>query len=326
MSSKGNPLDWIVQPLRACIRALQTQRTQVNAAGKLARAILLVPVFGTLLVILRVASRLGLRFSHIAPAPRGLRFECHPPDLVQMYIWLFGLWEPDLTSVVLRRLREGGGFIDVGANIGYFSCLASRVVGAQGTVVSIEASPEVFGQLARSVEANGCSIRLLNKAASDRPGTLDVYAGPSHNIGLTTTVQGRGFARQATVEAQPLDDMLTDAELRGTTLVKIDVEGGEVSVLAGMRRLATQGARNLEILVEVSPLWWNDASTTPRQVLQPLLDAGFHVYVMTNSYWPWRYLWPNDVRRPHRLRDLSILDQRRKRFDLLLSREDADAL
>jgi FkbM family methyltransferase len=320
-------LDGIIRPLRSIIQALQTRRERISAAEKLARAIALVPVFGVLLGILRLASAAGARFLVEGRTCDGLRFQCHPPDLVQMYIWLFDVWEPDLTDIVRRRLGSGDGFIDVGANIGYFSCLASRIVGDHGCVIAVEASPPIFSQLEETVRLNECrGIRLLNKAASDAHGAQEVFAGPAHNIGLTTTIKSRGFRKQATVEAMPLDAMVTSDELSTIALVKIDVEGGEVSVLAGMDHIVRHGPDRLEILVELSPLWWNRTSMTPREVLQPLIAAGFNVYLIENNYWPWRYLWPNCVRRPQRLRDLSVLNQRRKRFDLLLSRRDADAL
>jgi len=59
-------------------------------------------------------------------------------------------------------------------------------------------------------------------------------------------------------------------------------------------------------------------------VLQPFMNAGFHVYAMENSYWPWRYLWPNSAPRPRRMR--GGLEERKRRIDVVLSREDAEAL
>jgi hypothetical protein len=57
-----------------------------------------------------------------------------------------------------------------------------------------------------------------------------------------------------------------------------------------------------------------------------LLDAGFHVYLLPNDYWPWRYLWPDDIGPPRRLRDLAQLVHRVPRLDVVLSRLDADTL
>ena len=217
-------------------------------------------------------------------------------------------------------------FVDVGANIGYFSVIAARCVGTEGRVVAIEASPRVFAALEQTLHANGSSptVRAVNVAAAAHPGSIPIYAGPAHNTGLTSTVERWGRPQQATVEAKPLDDLLNPDEISRARVVKIDVEGGEDQVLAGMARVIRDAPREVEILVELSPQWWSDGSKRPIDVVRPFLDVGFHAYAMENSYWPWRYLWPNDAPRPRRIRD--GLEGRVRRIDLVLSREDAEFL
>jgi FkbM family methyltransferase len=316
----------VLSALRAWIRMCQTQRSDIPALVKVGLTLLMLPAFAMLLVILRTASAFGARFTFEGRTTQGDRFICHPPDLIQLYLWLFDIWEPDLTDFIIKRLEPGDGFVDVGANIGYYSALASRRVGAHGHVVAIEASPEVFRDLQESIARNPhCqNVRLVNKAAAAVAGELNIYSGPKHNTGLTTTVRGRGFPAQTTIPAQPLDDLLSAEVIRTARLVKIDVEGGEPSVLAGMRRFITNCRPDLEMLIELSPSWWSDASLRPIDVLQPFMDAGFYVYEMSNSYWPWRYLWPNRVDRPRRTgRDLT---KRVNRIDVVLSKRDEPEL
>jgi FkbM family methyltransferase len=315
-----------VQALRAGIRLLQSDRPTMSIFAKVLRAALLVPVFGFLLVMLHIRARLAGPLQVLAVTRTGERFRCRPPDLVQMYLWLFGWWEPDLTTFIEDRLRDGDGFIDVGANIGYFSAVAARLVGARGAVVAIEASPTVFGALRETMDLNGHpeNVRCINQAAGDRVGTVVVYSGPSHNIGLTTTVPSRGFHEEATVDVLPLDQLLLPAEIRAARVVKIDVEGGEDRVLAGMDAFLDRCRHDVEILIELSPQWWTDSSRRPLDALTPFRDKGFHVYEMDNSYWPWRYLWPRSVRHPRRCtRDLT---ERPRRLDLVLSRRDVVVL
>ena len=316
----------VVGALRAVLRSLQTDRASVSRAEQIARTIAMVPPFGLLLIILRTRARLYGPIDVLVTASTGDRFRCRPPDFIQMYLWLFGMWEPDLTAFIAERLSDGDGFVDVGANIGYFSALAVRRVGPSGRVLAIEASPAVFALLGETIGLNGIggSLRAVNKAAAGKPGAIAVYAGPDHNIGLTTTVQARGFEEQAFVEALPLDDLLTSDELRAARLIKIDVEGGEADVLAGMKRILATCRKDAEILIEVSPLWWADDTKRPIDILQPLFDAGFHAYEMDNNYWPWRYMWPRCVERP--VRCTKDLTRRVKRLDLVMSRRNVDRL
>lgn len=59
-------------------------------------------------------------------------------DIIQRYLYLFGTWEPHLTAWIHQRLTPGATFIDVGANIGYYSLLAAHLVGPTGRVVAVE--------------------------------------------------------------------------------------------------------------------------------------------------------------------------------------------
>ena len=169
-------------------------------------------------------------------------------------------------------------------------------------------------------------VRAVNLAAGTSCGVIDVYAGPAHNVGLTTTVQRGSMPRVAQIESLPLGDVLQPDESQRVRLIKIDVEGGEDSVLAGLLPTIDRLPTYVEIAVELSPLWWADRSRSGRDVLGPFVRAGFNVYTIDNNYWPWRYLWPNDVRRPRRLRDESMLARPMKRLDVVLSRVDADEL
>ncbi len=307
---------------RAVLRGLATPRERVGPLSRIARAPILVPVFGSMLVLMRVRALLRGPVEVLATTRFGARFPCRLPDFIQTYLYLFGVWEPDITAFIDRRIESGRTFVDVGANIGYHTLLAAHK-GAK--VVAIEASPRIFRTLAENVESNGATaVRLVNKAASDRPGTCSIYAGPIQNIGLSTTVPKRGFAIEAEVAAAPLADLLEPDEIRTTQMVKIDVEGAEDAVLRGMDRFIEAAPNDVEILIELSPKWWRDQTQTPRDVLRPLTDAGFNVYSIGNDLWPWRYLWANDVRPPVRVRE--PLTRRVKRLDLVLSRADRETL
>ncbi|WP_157838265.1 FkbM family methyltransferase [Mycolicibacterium aromaticivorans] len=251
---------------------------------------------------------------------------CRLPDLIATYVWVFGEWEPDLTRFIVNRLRDGDVFIDVGANVGYYSLLAARSVGVNGNVVAVEASPVMFDQLRRNTGADrlGDRVRLVNKAAAAKSGKLTVFSGPRHNTGMSTTLSTRGLDVEATIEALRLDQIFTCEEAASIRIVKIDVEGAEPDVLAGMSNLIGVLRSDAEIVVELSPQWWPDPHLRPIDVLRPFVDAGFNVYKMKNSYNAWRYLWPNDVSNAIRVRD--DLTRRVARLDIVLSRLDGDFL
>ncbi|WP_231744912.1 FkbM family methyltransferase [Mycobacterium sp. IS-1590] len=316
----------IIALCRWYIRFLRTDKESVGLTEQWARKVLLILPFYAVsfFLYLRVALRGPLILD--CTTEDGIRVRCRPPDLIQMYLYLFGTWEPDMAAFMRRRLRLGDTFIDVGANIGCVSALASRLVGPSGIVVAIEPSPPVIAALQETVSLNGLTnVRVVTAAVSDREDDLPLFAGPSSNIGLTTTVAHGGLREQGLVRAAPLGSLVSQAELATARLIKIDVEGAEDRVLAGMLALVDALAADAELVVELSPSWWSDKTLRPIDVLRPFLDRGFHVYLLPNEYWPWRYLWPRNVSAPQRLRDLTVL-QRVTRLDIVLSRCDTDAL
>ena len=317
----------VIALLARVVRSLQTNKRALSRTEKFARCIALFPVFSLLVLILRVRVLLGRPpLDLVTRTPDGFVFRCRPPDLIQMYIWLFGVWEPELTEYIGEQLKPGDVFLDVGANIGYFSVLAAERVQPAGGVVAVEASPAVFKLLEEAIELNGDAgvVRCVNVAAAGEAGAMPVYAGPTHNIGLSTTVAERGFVMEGMVPTTPLDAVLRPGERGALRMIKIDVEGAEPDVLRGMDDLIRNSPDNLEVLIELSPDWWSDSSLTVHRVLDKFLRGGFNVYEIRNTYWPWRYLWPRSVPRPARRR--SELPQRGGRLDLILSRRDAERL
>jgi len=93
-----------------------------------------------------------------------------------------------------RRLAPGDAFVDVGANIGYFSLLASKLVGESGLVVAIEPSPTIFAVLESNLARNRAhNVRAVCVAASASTGMLRLFRGPDSNIGRTTVLADEGL-------------------------------------------------------------------------------------------------------------------------------------
>lgn len=110
----------------------------------------------------------------------GTRMAGETSDILDAYIYCFGVWEPNLTHWVRSRLRPNDVFVDIGANIGYFSLLASRLVGGDGAVVAVEAMPETFERLQRNIALNCAArnVRAVNAAAGARHAKVRLYRGP----------------------------------------------------------------------------------------------------------------------------------------------------
>jgi len=245
-------------------------------------------------------------------------------DIQQRYVYYFGLWEPNLTDWIARSLRPGDGFIDVGANVGYFSLLASRLVGPSGCVVAIEASPEIYRALTENIALNEAwNVRAVNLAVSDGEGTLPIYRGPAEDSGLTTTIPYLDFLRyEGTVPARTLPAVCSTEEIAAARIVKIDVEGAEAAVVGGMRRLLEDGRADLEIAIEINAARLTAAGRRAEEIFDIFEGAGFHSYRLRNDYTSAIYLPPRTIARPERLRTREVADL----YDYIFSRRDAEVL
>jgi FkbM family methyltransferase len=256
----------------------------------------------------------------------GMKMHGDSADIIGQYIYYFGLWEPDITAWIKRRLVPGDVFLDVGANIGYYSLLASHLVGPHGSVIAVEASPTTFRTLLDNIAINGlANVRALNLAASDHPGRLKLYRGSEHHSGLATVVKERGFELGTEIEAEvpaaPLNSILSVEEMRRLRIAKIDVEGAEAQVVAGMESLIEQGRPDLEIIIEIDPVLLERQGKSAEAALAPFLRAGYHAYVLTNDYSPYAYM-----RRHRNLRAARLQGPLKAYADVALSREDAESL
>ena len=184
----------------------------------------------------------------------------------------FGLYELDIARVLKRLLRPGDHFVDGGANIGYFTLTAATLVGPRGRVDAFEPMPETHARLAENVSRNGFDaiVRRHQAALSDHAGQAQFhyYLGPHFNHGCSSLFTTAGVeTRDVTVETRRMDDALS-----GTTprLVKLDVQGAEPLVVAGMEGLL-KGDAPPAVIAEYYPPCSDAAGFAPRETIDRIL-------------------------------------------------------
>jgi FkbM family methyltransferase len=164
-----------------------------------------------------------------------------------------GLYELDTLRLIRRVLRRGDHFVDCGANLGYFTLAAARAVGERGRVDAFEPDPINRARLERHLEMNGspAHVRVHPVAVADQAGEATLYhpVGDARNHGEASLFAPSGVATQAyTVPTGRLDQLVSGKP----RLVKMDVEGAELTALRGMRGwLSGEGVPQL--IVEHNP-------------------------------------------------------------------------
>ena len=151
---------------------------------------------------------------------------------------LRGEGEPEVQDALRDHLRPGMTFYDLGANIGFFSLLAARLVGERGRVVAFEADPEIVARLREHVLRNNFgNVTVAEKAVWSKASRVffervDPAKSPDRGLGH---VADAASANTIEIDAVNLDDFERVTGAR-PDFIKCDIEGAEVEAFRGARR------------------------------------------------------------------------------------------
>jgi FkbM family methyltransferase len=196
---------------------------------------------------------------------------------IEKDFWL-GTYEPDLQAAVGEMIHAGMRVYDVGANIGYVTLLLARAVGPEGRVVAFEALPENIARLRANLDLNpglAPRVEVQPRAVTDCPGQVHFLVHSSIGMGKVEGSAGRHAQYSQTIEvpAVSLDAYVFEEGHPLPQAIKVDIEGGEVLALPGMRR----------VLQEAHPLLLMEIhGPEAAQVTWDILtDLGYGLFAMT---------------------------------------------
>ncbi len=198
---------------------------------------------------------------------------------VATHLFVSKTWEPEETKLVSRLLEEGDVFVDVGANLGYFTLIASDAVGKTGRVFAFEPEPNNFSLLQKNVEVNKCAnVCCERKAVSNANQPIELHLSSfnygDHRIYSSHDDEGynRGEERARTqVEGVTLDSYFPS----GTRIdfIKMDVQGAEYFALLGMERVLRENV-DVVLMVEFWPHGLREAGVEPSAFLEKVVGPG----------------------------------------------------
>lgn len=191
-----------------------------------------------------------------------------------------GQMEPGTFAVASALLRPGGAFVDVGANVGTFTLPLARLVGAGGHVLALEPSPRVAALLAQTMALNGLSrtVAVEACAAGDADGVAQFSLSPQTTHSSLLPPEDASGAVE--VPLRRLDGLLAPG--RRVDLVKVDVEGAELQVWRGMKRVVADNPE-LAILLEYGPDHLRRAGMTPAGWFAELAADGHAAWVVDEA-------------------------------------------
>lgn len=198
---------------------------------------------------------------------KGYRIRFHAANL-PTNLWIDPTYREEPLSFFNAYLKPGDRVVDVGANVGDTVLTSSVCVGPSGHVTGVEAHPRTYSFLAENVHLNRVNnVTLIHSAAGEQSGTVNFSDSRYDDMNQVN----RGLLE---VPLNTLDNLVTTTE--SIALLKIDVEGYELPVFKGARRILSQTKC---IYFEVGDKMCRDFDYTPDELLAEVQSHGFSLFI-----------------------------------------------
>lgn len=209
-----------------------------------------------------------------------------------------GANELPVQAALARHLAPGSVFYDVGANVGFFTVIASRLVGAVGHVYAFEPVPENAAYIELNLRLNNCrNVTVVRKAVAALAGRGELWMAEYAGGGALTTAAVPPDANgRIDVDIVAIDDLVFACGWRPPAVVKIDVEGSEVDVLRGMRR--TLREKRPIVVYEVDDACAAGLQQKYQAAEDLLKSLAYHVERLEDSYPHNRWLVSHAIATP----------------------------
>lgn len=202
------------------------------------------------------------------------------PESAGIDLSLRGYFEPELTFSIYNLVKPSMTFIDIGAHYGYYSILASHLVGNKGRVHSFEPTPSTFEILKRNVSKSN-NIIVNNVACFSETGSITFYDYGSRYSGFNSITTSRlkeaASRRSLTVRTCRLDDYIECMQLV-PDFVKIDAESAEYEILKGMNKILT----DFKPIVSLEVGDYVKGSVLSSQLVENVRRYGYDIFEIYN--------------------------------------------
>lgn len=196
-----------------------------------------------------------------------------------------GVREEDMISLLEKYLKPGSTIIDCGSNIGFYPMLQAHIMENQGEIVCIEPDPRNYKLLVKNLELVDPRVKMhsFNIAISDKAGRLKLDVSAESNLNKITYSPENvtDGVKVIDVEVDTVDSIVKKLDL-SPDFLRMDIEGHEVEVIAGMTDTIRNAKAGFIIFFELHPSVYNDDHSMVNQ-LNKLFEAGFECEVLVSA-------------------------------------------
>ncbi len=186
-------------------------------------------------------------------------------------------YEIQTTKLFKVLVKEGMTVVDVGAHVGYYTVLASKLVGDKGKVIAFEPEPKNFENLANNVVINEVTnVTALRKAVGQEEKRAKLFVSDKASGECSLVYVANRPNKTIDVDVVALDNCLGEK----IDVIKIDVDGGEIGVLMGAKQLMSNNP-NIKVFTEIWAEGLKGAGYSCEDYLKVLADCGFnYIYLI----------------------------------------------
>jgi len=197
--------------------------------------------------------------------------------------YLLGTYESETTELFKKVIKSGHTVIDVGADYGYFSLLSAKLVGHKGKVFAFEPYVAQSKKYLRSNIAlnHFKNITVIEKAVGDKDDTKKYFINSRSLFNVKHDMDVISNVNIDSVKSIKLDDFFKNYP-HPIDFVKIDIEGGEIDALKGMKSIIKNNP-DIKLVVEIAPIIMENIGLSPSSILLLLRTYGFSLYWINND-------------------------------------------
>jgi FkbM family methyltransferase len=185
------------------------------------------------------------------------------------------------TNLFACVIRPGMVVLDIGAFVGWYTLVAARQVGERGKVYAFEPDPRNYSLLSENLRVNQLDSQVIRlpKAVSNQAGVQRLFRGG--DASQSSLIPSSGDETSIMVPTVVLDEIL-DRSLQ-VDVIKLDVDGGEVNALRGMRKTLTRAAPTVKLFVECNPGSLQVAGESAQSLAAELCELGFAIFMIDET-------------------------------------------
>jgi FkbM family methyltransferase len=214
-------------------------------------------------------------------------------DLDTLELATHEVYEPFETALFRNEIKPGQTVLDIGANIGYYTLIAAKLVGPKGKVYAFEPDPNNFDLLKKNVETNGyTNVVLINKAVSDKNRTSKLFLSKT-NKGDHRLYDSKDRRPFVTVQTIKLDDFFKHLDKK-IHFIKMDIQGSEAGAVKGLKFLIKKNP-HIKLITEFWPYGIKRAGDSAPSYLIALKKLGFKIFEISEK---------EKTKRPARLKNI----------------------